>query len=75
MTWETLVNNTVGYNECEDKEAFMLGAHIMHTKLSVQIRHEIDGLNQMVEYYKNIAERKQDEIATIARILKNASEE
>ena len=75
MTWETLVNNTVGYSECEHKEAFLLGAHIMHTKLSVEIEREIDGLRQMIEYYKNIADMKQSDLKTIANILKRASEE
>ena len=69
MKWQSLVDNTVGHNECEHKEAFMLGAHIMHTILTRQHDREIQSVQQMLEMYKSVGDKRLADLKTIASIL------
>lgn len=75
MTWESLVNNTVGYNECEHKEAFLLGAHIMHTKLSVQHDKDLLAMKQHADYWMNRCKSSDSDLKALAAIIKRAGEE
>lgn len=65
--------NTVGYNECADKESFMVGASVALNKYEKFHNETIKALNQLLNNRQSELRKSNADIKTIVDIIKKYS--